>query len=216
MMHNGRVFKEGTPAGNRERSGGPGNLPRRQAWLSAPPARNALLKIEDLQVYYGESHAIQGVSLTLEQRRAVGGRPQRHGQDDALQHDHRPEARPLRLDPRRRPRDVDAGAARDPPSRRRLCAAGPARLAEPHASTSICGSQPATAATRPGPSSGSTRPFRGWPSGGNNGGSQLSGGEQQMLAISRALSGDPKTACHGRADRGPGARHRRARSSACW
>ena len=36
MMHNGRVFKEGTPAGDRGRSRGPGNLPRRQAWLSAP------------------------------------------------------------------------------------------------------------------------------------------------------------------------------------
>ena len=125
-------------------------------------------------------------------RRAVGRRPQRHGQDDALQHHHRAEARPLRLDPRRRPRDLGARAARDPQSRRRLCAARPARLAEPHASTSICGSRPAAGATRPGRSSASTRPFRGWPSGASNGGSQLSGGEQQMLAISRALLGDPR------------------------
>ena len=65
-------------------------------------------------------------------RRAVGGRPQRHGQDHAVQHHHRPEARPLRLDPRRRPRGLDARAARDPPSRRRLCAARAAGVAEPH------------------------------------------------------------------------------------
>ena len=30
MMHNGRVFKEGTPAGDRERSRGPGDLSRRR------------------------------------------------------------------------------------------------------------------------------------------------------------------------------------------
>jgi ABC-type branched-subunit amino acid transport system ATPase component len=38
---------------------------------SAPPAPispsgKAVLRIEDLQVYYGESHALQGVSLTLD------------------------------------------------------------------------------------------------------------------------------------------------------
>ena len=37
----------------------------------------------------------------------------------------------LRLDPHRRPRDLAARAARDPPARRRLRAAGAARLAEP-------------------------------------------------------------------------------------
>ena len=42
----------------------------------------------------------------------------------------------------------------------------------------------------------------------SNGGGQLSGGEQQMLAISRALLLQPAAACHGRADGGTCARHR--------
>ena len=41
-------------------------------------------------------------------RRAVRRRPQRHGQDDALQHDRRPDRGALRRDPLRRPRDLGA------------------------------------------------------------------------------------------------------------
>ena len=72
-----------------------------------------------------------GRSLTLERRHPVDRRPQRHGQDDALQHHRRPQARALRLDQPRRPRDLRPRAARHRPARRRLCAAGPAGLAEP-------------------------------------------------------------------------------------
>src|ERR1700722_10363011 len=32
----------------------------------APQKTKAVLQVQDLQVYYGESHALQGVSLTLE------------------------------------------------------------------------------------------------------------------------------------------------------
>ena len=32
----------------------------------APPVLRPILQVQDLQVYYGESHALQGVSLTLE------------------------------------------------------------------------------------------------------------------------------------------------------
>ena len=42
-----------------------------------------------------------------------------------------------------------------------------------------------------------------------NFGNQLSGGEQQMLAIGRALTLEPEGAAAGRADRGAGAHHRR-------
>src|SRR5271166_4046916 len=31
-----------------------------------PPKTKAILQVQELQVYYGESHALQGVSLTLE------------------------------------------------------------------------------------------------------------------------------------------------------
>ena len=43
----------------------------------------------------------------------------------------------------------------------------------------------------------------------SNFGNQLSGGEQQMLAIGRALTLNPEGAAAGRADRGAGADHRR-------
>ena len=42
-----------------------------------------------------------------------------------------------------------------------------------------------------------------------NRGNQLSGGEQQMLAIGRALMGNPTLSVDGRAARGAGAGHRR-------
>ena len=42
-----------------------------------------------------------------------------------------------------------------------------------------------------GPSSACCRPSRGWPSGSAHGGAQLSGGEQQMLTIGRALMTNP-------------------------
>ena len=32
---------------------------------AAPIAPKPILQVQDLQVYYGESHALQGVSLTL-------------------------------------------------------------------------------------------------------------------------------------------------------
>jgi ABC-type uncharacterized transport system ATPase subunit len=44
-----------------------------------------------------------------------------------------------------------------------------------------------------------------------NGGAQLSGGEQQMLAIGPCAAAEPEAAGHGRADRGPGAADRRSR-----
>ena len=49
-----------------------------------------------------------------------------------------------------------------------------------------------TARRRRGPSTGSTRPSRALPSASGNGGGQLSGGEQQMLAIARALLLNPQ------------------------
>ena len=50
------------------------------------------LEVKGLDVYYGHSHALQGVDLTLK-RRVLGGRPQWHGQDHPLQGDHGPGAR---------------------------------------------------------------------------------------------------------------------------
>ena len=52
-----------------------------------------------------------------------------------------------------------------------------------------------------GRASASTSCSRGWPSARRNGGAQLSGGEQQMLAIGRALARQPQAPHHGRAVR---------------
>ena len=90
------------------------------AWLtapsSAPAARNAtapILQVKGLNVYYGHSHALQGVDLTLDHGVLVGGRPQRHGQDHALQGDHGAGARLARIDPvPRRGTDPAAGPPR--------------------------------------------------------------------------------------------------------
>ena len=105
MMHNGRVFKEGTPAEIESRPGGAGDLSRGRAWLSAPREPPGRLRIEDLQVYYGESHALQGVSLTLEPGvLSVVGR-NGMGKTTLCNAIIGPEARAVRLDPLDRPRD---------------------------------------------------------------------------------------------------------------
>ena len=51
---------------------------------------------------------------------------------------------------------------------------------------------PASTATGTGPSSGCCATSRGWPSGSAMAAQQLSGGEQQMLAIGRALMTNPR------------------------
>ena len=69
MMHNGRIFKEGAPRRSRTTSEVQAIYLGSGPWLDparAPAAPKAVLQVQDLQVYYGESHALQGVSLTLE------------------------------------------------------------------------------------------------------------------------------------------------------
>ena len=46
------------------------------------------LDVRDLNLFYGQSHALQGVDLTLNHGVLSCGRAQRHGQDDALQGHH--------------------------------------------------------------------------------------------------------------------------------
>ena len=208
MMHNGRIFKEGTPRGDRERPRGAGDLSRGRAWLSAPPQGRCSADRRPAGLLRREPRH-PGRVADARTRRAVGRRPQRHGQDDALQHHHRAEARALRLDPRRRPRDLGARAARDRTGSASAMCRKAGASGRASRSTSICGSPPATGAT---PAWTVERVYQTFPrlaERRGNGGAQLSGGEQQMLAISRALLGNPEAAGHGRADRGPGAGHRR-------
>ena len=152
-----------------------------------------MLSVRDLHVRYGHAHILQGVSLDTGRSAARHRRPQRHGQDDALlcaimgwsqperRRDHaRPQAnRRARRAPgwrRMRHRDRAAGPPGLPLAHRRRASA-PGRAASaaaPGRSTRVYDTFPRLAERR------------------KNRGSQLSGGEQQMLAISRALLMNPR------------------------
>ena len=101
VLHNGRLLKEGTPAEIENDAEvqaiymGDASLMR---WFfrraDARQRRTCpLLAVENLDVHYGRAHALQEVSLTLERGVRRRRRPQRHGQDDAVQRDHRTGAR---------------------------------------------------------------------------------------------------------------------------
>jgi uncharacterized protein (UPF0261 family)/ABC-type branched-subunit amino acid transport system ATPase component len=160
--------------------------------VASPPVPKPLLQIQDLQVYYGESHALQGVSLTLDRgilsvvgrngmgkttlcNTIVGLMRARSG---AIRYDGRDIAK---LDSHE---ITKIGVGFVPQGRRlwpslsvdetlRLCfrsgAGGASWTVERVYSTF-----PRLAERR------------------SNGGGQLSGGEQQMLAISRALLSNPR------------------------
>ena len=179
-------------------------------------AARPILKIERSARLLRREPCATGRVADARARRSVGGRPQRHGQDDALQHDRRPEAR-------RAPARSASTAARSPRSSRTrstgsasaTCRRGGAS-GRASRSTSICACRRRRRRDASGRSSASTRPSRGSPSGGASGGSQLSGGEQQMLAIAPRAARQSAPAGHGRADRRARADHRRPGRARCW
>jgi ABC-type branched-subunit amino acid transport system ATPase component len=60
MMHNGRIFKEGA-----RRRSNPIRKCRSFIWEAAMADASALLTVRGLNVYYGHSHALQGVEFTI-------------------------------------------------------------------------------------------------------------------------------------------------------
>ena len=168
VMHNGRVLKTGTPERDRERRPGAGDLHGRQAlmaWFGDARRRRAsrsgpILVVEGLDVYYGRAHALQGVSLTHRQRRARHRRPQRHGQDHAVQRHHRPGAGAAAACKLAGEEILGLRAERDHQARHRLRAAGPARVAVADGRRDLRLVAPQASAT----SSASTRCSRAWPS----------------------------------------------------
>jgi len=159
----------------------------------APGAKTgkAVLRIDDLHVYYGESHAIQGVSLTLE--RGVLAVVGRNGMGkttlcNTVTGLKKARSGSIRVDGREvstlEPHEIHRLGVGYVPQGRRVW---PSLSVDEHLRLASGGRRDASWTVE--------RIYQTFPRLGerrDNGGSQLSGGEQQMLAISRALLSDPK------------------------
>ena len=157
---------------------------------SGKPTR-AILRIDDLQVFYGESHALQGVSLTLESGvlSVVG----RNGMGKSTLCNtivglKRARSGSIRVDGREisalEPHEIHRLGVGYVPQGRRVWR-----------SLTVDEHLRLAAGNRRDASWTVERVYQTFPrlaERRTNGGSQLSGGEQQMLAISRALLSDPK------------------------
>ena len=166
-----------------------------------------LLALDGVTAGYGDARRAGGrLARARRGRQPRAARPQRRRQDDAARHADGPHARCARGTLRWRGADLAALPTHRRAQRRaRLGAAGALHVPVAHRRGAPDGGRAARAAGT------SPRVYEIFPrleERRGNYGNQLSGGEQQMLAIARALMVNPSAAAARRADGGPRADHR--------
>ena len=150
-----------------------------------------LLELEDVHAFYGSAHILEGVSFSMGARGDRRDRPQRHGQVDALQHHHGPLPRVAGVDPRGRQRDARPPALR---GRRRPASGYVPQGRRLFQSLSVDEHLRMIRAPRKGRWTPAEiyKLFPRLAERKRISATQLSGGEQQMLAIGRALLLNPQ------------------------
>ena len=171
-----------------------------------------LLEVSNVETCYGLSQVLFGMSLAIAPGEMVTLMGQeRHGQDHDGALDHGAHPRDDRLDPFRWPGNPRAALLSGGQARHRAGAGRAAGLPQPDRAREPGRDRRQPHATRRsrGRSTRSVRCSRGSPSGTGNMANQLSGGEQQMLAIGRALMTNPRLLILDEATEGLGPAHPR-------
>ena len=175
------------------RCNGPTSAPAGARTCSSPSPEVAMsLHVRDLRSGYRQGEVLHGVDLDVDARPHAGrARPQRRRQEHPAAHADGSGPADQRQRPARRPGAGRRPGRPDRPRRHRAGAAGPPDLAHRHRARAPRPGRAAGAAPRRGPSERLFDLFPGLAARRRHVGGLLSGGEQQMLAMARALITGP-------------------------